>query len=219
MARFLFLELTFMDNALLVAKTPAEARLVDLLSPSAEGMGYEIVRLRLMGAGGRDAPVTLQIMAEKPDGTMEIDDCAELSQAVSAILDVEDPIDKEYSLEVSSPGIDRPLTRPKDFAEYAGHRAKIEMSFPVEGGRRNFRGDIRGLEGDAVSLSLDDGPPVSLPIRDIADAKLVITDALIAESLKRKRVPDASGADAIEYEEEHDEQSEGPAKGAEKGEA
>jgi len=204
-----------MDTALLVAKTPAEARLVDLISPSALGMGYEIVRLRLMGAGMPGAPVTLQIMAEKPDGTMEIDDCAELSQAVSAILDVEDPIDKEYSLEVSSPGIDRPLTRAKDFAEYAGHRARIEMSFPVEGGRRNFRGDLKGLEGEAVSLSLDDGPPVSLPLRDIADAKLVITDALIAESLKRKRVPDASQADDVEYEDATDE-SEGPAEGADK---
>jgi len=204
-----------MDTALLVAKTPAEARLVDLISPSALGMGYQIVRLRLMGAGMPGAPVTLQIMAEKPDGTMEIDDCAELSQAVSAILDVEDPIDKEYSLEVSSPGIDRPLTRAKDFAEYAGHRAKIEMSFPVEGGRRNFRGDLKGLEGEAVSLSLDDGPPVTLPLRDIADAKLVITDALIAESLKRKRVPDASQADDVEYEEVTDE-SEGPAEGADK---
>ncbi len=200
-----------MDTALLVAKTPAETRLVELISPSAEGMGYEIVRLRLMGAGGRDAPVTLQIMAEKPDGTMEIDDCAELSQAVSAIMDVEDPIDKEYSLEVSSPGIDRPLTRAKDFAEYAGHRAKIEMSFPMEGGRRNFRGDIRGLEGDAVSLTLDDGPPVALPLRDIADAKLVITDKLIEESLKRKRVPDASAADDVEYETD-------PVEGTEEGE-
>ena len=200
-----------MDTALLVAKTPAETRLVELISPSAEGMGYEIVRLRLMGAGGRDAPVTLQIMAEKPDGTMEIDDCAELSHAVSAIMDVEDPIDKEYSLEVSSPGIDRPLTRAKDFAEYAGHRAKIEMSFPMEGGRRNFRGDIRGLEGDAVSLALDDGPPVALPLRDIADAKLVITDKLIEESLKRKRVPDASAADDVEYETD-------PVEGTEEGE-
>jgi len=206
-----------MDTALLVAKTPAEARLVDLIRPSAESMGYEIVRLRLMGAGSVGAPVTLQIMAEKPDGTMEIDDCAELSQAVSAILDVEDPIDKEYSLEVSSPGIDRPLTRAKDFAEYAGHRARVEMSFPVEGGRRNFRGDLRGLEGDAVSLALDDGPPVSLPLRDISDAKLVITDKLIEESLKRKRVPDASQADDVEYEEITDE-SEGPAEGADKGE-
>ncbi len=197
-----------MDTALLVAKTPAETRLVDLLSPSAEGMGYEIVRLRLMGAGMPGAPVTLQIMAEKPDGTMEIDDCAELSHAVSAIMDVEDPIDKEYSLEVSSPGIDRPLTRAKDFAEYAGHRAKIEMSFPLEGGRRNFRGDIRGLEGDAVSLALDDGPPVALPLRDIADAKLVITDKLIEESLKRKRVPDASAVDDVEYETDSSESSE-----------
>jgi len=212
---FHFRDALFMDTALLVAKTPAEARLVALLEPSALDMGYEIVRLRLMGAGMPGAPITLQIMAEKPDGTMEIDDCAALSQAVSAIMDVEDPIEKEYALEVSSPGIDRPLTRAKDFAEYAGHRAKVEMSFPVEGGRRNFRGDLRGLEGDAVSLALDDGPPVSLALRDIADAKLVITDKLIEESLKRKRVPDAGFADEIEYEDATDE-SEGPAKGSDK---
>lgn len=194
-----------MDTALLIAKSPAEAKLVDLLAPTAEDMGYEIVRLRLMGAGGRDTPITLQIMAEKPDGTMEIDDCAELSHAASAILDVEDPIDREFSLEVSSPGIDRPLTRAKDFDEYKGHRAKIEMAMPVQtpqGGRRNFKGDLNGLEGDAISLALDDGPPVLLPLRDVADAKLVITDALIAESLKKQRVPDASSADDIEYEED-----------------
>lgn len=193
-----------MDTALLVAKSPVEAKLVALLGPTIEDMGYEIVRLRLLGSGSRDAPLTLQIMAEKPDGTMEIDDCAEVSQASSAILDVEDPIDREYSLEVSSPGIDRPLTRAKDFEAYKGFRAKIEMSFPVQtptGGRRNFKGDLLGLEGDAISLGLDDGPPVALPLQDVADAKLVITDALIAESLKKKRVPDASRADDVEYEE------------------
>ena len=186
-------------TALLVAKTPVEDRLVQMLAPSVEGMGYEIVRLRLMGAGGRDTPLTLQVMAERPDGTMEVDDCAEVSTAISAILDVEDPIDREYDLEVSSPGIDRPLTRSKDFAEYAGHRAKIEMTMGMDG-RRNFRGDLTGLEGDEVVLTLDDLGPVKLPLHDIADAKLVITDALIAESLKKKRIPDASRADDVEYE-------------------
>lgn len=186
-------------SALLVAKTPNEARLAEMLSPTIEGMGYEVVRIRLMGAGGRDAPVTLQIMAEKPDGTMEIDDCADVSTAVSAVLDVEDPIDREYSLEVSSPGIDRPLTRSEDFAEYAGHRVRIECMTGIDG-RRNFKGDLTGLEGDCVVLALDDGPPVSLPLDDIANAKLVITDALIAESLKKKRIPDASQADDVEYE-------------------
>ena len=188
-----------MSAALLVAKTPVEEKLVEMLAPTIEGMGYECVRLRLMGAGGRDAPVTLQIMAERPDGTMEVDDCAELSTALSAVLDVEDPIEKDYSLEVSSPGIDRPLTRAKDFAEYAGHRAKIELNQGI-GGRRNFRGDLGGLRDEAVVLELDDAGAVELPLADIADAKLVITDALIAESLKKRRIPDASRADDVEYE-------------------
>ena len=188
-----------MCAALLVAKTPGEERLVEMLAPTVEGMGYEIVRLRLMGAGGRDTSLTLQIMAERPDGTMEVDDCAALSTAASAVLDVEDPIDREYDLEVSSPGIDRPLTRSQDFAEYAGHRAKIEMIMGVDG-RRNFRGDLSGLEGSDVVLTLDDLGPVKLPIHDISDAKLVITDALIAESLKKKRIPDATKADDVEYE-------------------
>ncbi len=192
-----------MDTALLVSKSPAEERLVDLLAPSVEGMGYELVRLRMIGTPGGAGEVTLQIMAERPDGTMEIDDCATLSEAVSAILDVEDPIDREYSLEVSSPGIDRPLTRSKDFATYAGHRAKIDMAMPVDtttGPRRKFRGDLQGLDGDAISLKLDDLGLIALPLRDVADAKLLITDALIAESLKKKRVPDASAADDVEYE-------------------
>ncbi len=190
-----------MCAALLVAKTPVEERLVEMLVPTVEGMGYEVVRLRLMGSGGRDTPLTLQIMAERPDGTMEVDDCAALSTAMSAVLDVEDPIDREYDLEVSSPGIDRPLTRSQDFADYAGHRAKIEMTMGIEG-RRNFRGDLNGLEGDSVVLKLDDLGPVKLPVHDISDAKLVITDALIAESLKKKRIPDASKADDVEYENE-----------------
>ena len=190
-----------MCAALLVAKTPVEEHLVGMLTPTIEGMGYQCVRLRLMGSGGRDAPLTLQIMAEKPDGTMEVDDCAALSTALSAVLDVEDPIDREYGLEISSPGIDRPLTRSQDFAEYSGHRAKVELTMGLDG-RRNFRGDLGGLEGDSVTLILDDLGPVSLPLHDISDAKLVITDALIAESLKKKRIPDASQADDVEYETE-----------------
>ena len=105
-----------MCAALIVAKTPVEERLVEMLSPTVEGMGYDVVRLRLMGSGGRDTPLTLQVMAERPDGTMEVDDCASLSTAMSAVLDVEDPIDREYELEVSSPGIDRPLTRSQDLS-------------------------------------------------------------------------------------------------------
>lgn len=192
------------DTDLLVAKTPGELRLVEMLSPSVEGMGYAIVRLRLMGAGGRDAPVTLQIMAEKPDGTMEIDDCAGLSEIVSAVLDVEDPIEKEFTLEVSSPGIDRPLTRAKDFETYRGYRARVETSYPIameQGERRRFQGDLGGIEGDALVIVLDDLGPVSLPFADVADAKLVLTDELIRESLRAQKVSDAEQADEIEYEE------------------
>lgn len=190
---------------LLVTKTPAEAQLAELLAPSIEGLGYQIVRLRLMGSGGRDAPLTLQIMAERPDGSMEIDDCAEVSHTISAILDVEDPIDREFSLEVSSPGIDRPLTRAEDFETQKGHRAKIETAMPVQtptGPRRNFKGDLVGVDGDELVLMLDDAGETRLPLQDISDAKLVLTDELIAEALKKQRVPNAEGADDIEYDTE-----------------
>lgn len=192
-----------MDTELLVAKTPVEARLAELLGPAAEAMGFELVRLRLMGSGGRDAPMTLQIMAERPDGTMEIDDCASLSETFSALLDVEDPIEKEYALEVSSPGIDRPLTRAKDFETYRGYRAKVDMSFPVQmaqGDRRRFQGDLGGVEAEALTIILDDLGAVQLPLADVADAKLVLTDELIRESLNKQKVSDASQADDIEYE-------------------
>jgi len=148
--------------------------------------------------------VTLQIMAEKPDGTMEIDDCAGLSEIVSAVLDVEDPIEKEFTLEVSSPGIDRPLTRAKDFETYRGYRARVETSYPIameQGERRRFQGDLGGIEGDALVIVLDDLGPVSLPFADVADAKLVLTDELIRESLRAQKVSDAEQADEIEYEE------------------
>ena len=188
---------------MLIARTPMEARLAELLQPTIEGMGYELVRLRVMGAGGRDAPLTLQVMAEKPDRTMEVDDCAELSNAMSAVLDVEDPIERDYSLEVSSPGIDRPLTRAKDWEEFAGHRAKVEMAEPVDG-RRNFRGDVVGLDGEEIVLALDDVGEVRLPLSGVGDAKLVITDALIAESLRKRRVPDPSRADDVEQDDGED---------------
>lgn len=192
-----------MDTQLLVAKTPVEEKLAELLGPAADAMGFELVRLRLMGSGGRDAPLTLQIMAEKPDGSMEIDDCALLSETFSALLDVEDPIEKEYALEVSSPGIDRPLTRAKDFETYRGYRARVELSFPVktpQGDRRRFQGDLGGADGDELTIILDDAGPVQLRFADVSDAKLVLTDELIRESLSRQKVSDASQADDIEYD-------------------
>ena len=168
----------------LMAKTPMDARLAEMLTPSIEGLGYRLVRVRLMG--GKRA--TLQIMAERPDGTMEVEDCAQLSRLLSAVLDVEDPIDGAYSLEISSPGIDRPLTSPADFERYAGFEAKLETRDLIEG-RKRFRGPLRGLAENAqvaIEVEKEAGARevVALPFDALADAKLVLTDELIAASLK-----------------------------------
>ncbi len=160
------------------------SRIEAILAPAAEAMGFELVRIRY---GGGTRPV-LQIMAEREDGEMSVEDCAKLSRTVSALLDVEDPIPGEYVLEVSSPGIDRPLTRPKDFARYTGHLAKLEVSPPVKGQRR-FRGQLAGLTGaeeDVLRFVPETGDAVEIPLAQIIKAQLVLTDALIAESLKRK---------------------------------
>jgi len=147
-----------------------------LIAPALEAMGYDIVRIQLMGK----QDLVLQIMAERTsDGGMNVDDCAEVSRAVAAILDVEDPISGSYHLEVSSPGIDRPLTRLADFERFAGHEARVELVMPVDG-RRRFKGCLRGCAGTDVRLETPDGE-VALPFREIAKAKLVLTDALIAE--------------------------------------
>jgi ribosome maturation factor RimP len=146
-----------------------------LIAGPLEGLGYELVRVQLSG-GNR--PV-LQVMAERADGAaMTVEDCAEISHTVSALLDAEDPIAGPYTLEVSSPGIDRPLTRPRDFERFAGFEARIE-THQVIGGRRRFKGRLLGLEGDFVSLSVEDAT-VRLPIEAIAKARLVLTDELIA---------------------------------------
>jgi ribosome maturation factor RimP len=134
---------------------------------------------------------TVQIMAERPDGTLTIDDCEDLSRSLSPILDVADPVDRAYRLEISSPGMDRPLVRKSDFERYIGHLAKIEMSIPAEG-RKRFRGILTGVEGAAARLRRDDAKTgenadVLLPIEDMAEAKLVLTDALIAEALRRDK--------------------------------
>lgn len=189
-------------NDTLLAKTPIDQKLAALLRPTVEALGLQLVRIRLMG--GRRP--TLQIMAERPDGTMEVDDCAELSHAVSALLDVEDPIDREYVLEVSSPGIDRPLTRPADFARYAGFEAKLETADLIDG-RKRFRGVLKGLEGEgasaAVKIEATELGEVAVPIAALSDAKLVLTDELVAESLKgraKKPGQPASAADGAEIE-------------------
>ena len=149
--------------------------IADLISPSIEALGYELVRVTLAG----NTRKVLQIMAEPKDGrVMSVEDCARVSRAVSAILDVEDPISGAYSLEVSSPGIDRPLTRPKDFDRYAGHEAKIETHEPIEG-RKRFKGILKGVANENVKID-SEGAELALPLNQIAKAKLVLTDALIA---------------------------------------
>jgi ribosome maturation factor RimP len=161
------------------------ARIAAIAAPVLEGLGYRLVRVRVSGLSG----CTVQIMAERPDGTMTIDDCEAVSRALSPVFDVEDPIDRAYRLEISSPGIDRPLVRRSDFARYAGHVVKVEMAMPIDG-RRRFRGVLLGVEGDAARIRRDNAGPgeaadVVLPIEEMTEARLVLTDALVAESLKR----------------------------------
>lgn len=157
-------------------KTAEDLRLLDLLDPVAEAAGYGIVRLRLMGGANR----RLQIMAERPDGGMEIEDCAILSRALSEVLDVADPVSGEYALEVSSPGIDRPLTRLEDFEVYQGLEAKIELDRLAEG-RRRFRGRLAGVDGKDVLVDLEgeDEATAQVPFAWISDAKLVLNDELM----------------------------------------
>ncbi|NJL08351.1 MAG: ribosome maturation factor RimP [Methylacidiphilales bacterium] len=170
------------------------ARVAAVVEPVLLGIGLRLVRVRITAMAGR----TLQIMVERPDGTVTIDDCEAASQAISPALDVDDPIEGAYHLEVSSPGIDRPLVRRSDFQRWAGHVAKIEMRLPQPPrGRKRFHGMLKGLDGDAVALMRDDAKDdepadVLLPISDIGEARLVLTDALIEEALKRGRADEPS---------------------------
>ena len=157
-------------------KTAEDLRLLELLDPVAEAAGYGIVRLRLMGGANR----RLQVMAERPDGQMEVADCVTLSRAMSEVLDAADPISTEYSLEVSSPGIDRPLTRLQDFETYQGLEARFELDRVAEG-RRRFRGRLAGVEGDNVLIDLEgeDDVTAQAPFAWIVDAKLILNDELM----------------------------------------
>jgi ribosome maturation factor RimP len=150
-------------------------RIAELITPAIEAMGFELVRVQVSGS---QRP-TVQVMAEPASGrAMSVDDCAEISRAISAVLDVEDPITGPYSLEVSSPGIDRPLTRPKDYERFLGHEAKVETSAPIDG-RKRFKGPIKSVDANAVELTVD-GADVRIPFGTVHKAKLVLTDALIA---------------------------------------
>ena len=185
----------------LIAKAPMDQRLAKIVQPTIEGMGYELVRLRYMG-GGRP---TLQVMADKPDGGIAVDDCARISRTISAVLDVEDPIEGEYQLEVSSPGIDRPLTRLKDFDAYEGFDAKLTTSELIDG-RKNFKGVLRGVEGGEVLIEIPEGV-IGLEFDWLTDAKLVLTDALIAASLKARPEPEFNPDDFDEIDQTDEDQT------------
>ena len=157
-------------------KTAEDRNLIEILDPIAEAAGYELVRLRLMGGTEQRR---LQIMAERPDGEMNVEDCATLSRAVSEVLDAADPISGEYTLEVSSPGVDRPLTRLKDFEAWEGFEARLELDRVAEG-RKRFKGVLAGIEDDSVALNLEnDDHTTMIPFAWITDAKLVLTDELM----------------------------------------
>ncbi len=171
----------------LVVEQGVAARVAALAEPVVTELGYRLVRIRISGSDG----CTVQIMAERPDGTMTVGDCEAVSRALSPVFDVSDPIERAYRLEVSSPGMDRPLVRRSDFERFAGHAVKIEMAVAL-GGRKRFRGELLGVEGDTARIRRDDAAAgddaeVLLRMEDIAEAKLVLTDALIAEALKRSK--------------------------------
>jgi ribosome maturation factor RimP len=171
----------------LIIEPGLPARVATIAEPVIEQLGYRLVRVRVSGAEG----CTVQIMAERPDGSMTVEDCETVSRALSPVLDVADPIERAYRLEISSPGIDRPLVRKSDFERYAGHLVKIEMEIPVDG-RKRFRGKLSGTEGDAARVHRDDvadgeEADVLLPIEEMSDAKLVLTDDLVAQALRREK--------------------------------
>lgn len=196
---FFILEIDLTDMTDLIAKTAIDRRLAGIVGPVIEGMGFELVRIRLMGGKTR----ILQIMADRPDGGIEVDECAAISTAVSAVLDVEDPIEENYVLEVSSPGIDRPLTRLKDFEMWKGWEARIETTELIDG-RRRFKGALAGVEDEEILIEIEEaGQEVTIGLRFdwLSDAKLILTDDLIAEMLRQKKASgnfDESQFDEIE---------------------
>lgn len=183
----------------LIAKTAIDRRLADIISPVIEGLGFELVRIRLMGGKTR----VLQIMADRPDGGIGVDECGDISTAVSAVLDVEDPVEDNYILEVSSPGIDRPLTRLKDFEVWKGWEARVETTELIDG-RRRFKGNLAGVEGDEVLITIEEAGEeltIGLKFDWLSDAKLILTDELITEMLRQKKVQEPAEGQFDEIEE------------------
>ena len=182
-----FANATFAEEPRLITEPGRAARVASLVEPVLAELGYRLVRIRISGLAG----CTVQVMAERPDGSMTIEDCETASRTLSPVLDAADPIESSYRLEISSPGIDRPLVRRSDFDRYAGHIAQVEMLAPIAG-RRRFRGELNGTEGKCVRLRCSDaagpeGADVLLPIDDMMEARLVLTDALVSESLRRSK--------------------------------
>jgi ribosome maturation factor RimP len=185
----------------LIVEPGLSARVASIAEPVIEQLGYRLVRVKVSSADG----CTVQIMAERPDGTMAVEDCETVSRALSPVFDVNDPINKAYRLEISSPGIDRPLVRKSDFDRYAGHMVKIETEIPIDG-RKRFRGLLIAIEGDVARIRLDhkadtkkkddkksddteadDGTEFLLPIGEMSDARLVLTDELVTQALRREK--------------------------------
>jgi ribosome maturation factor RimP len=180
----------------LIVEPGLAARVAAIVEPVLEQLSFRLVRVRISGMDG----CTVQIMAERPDGTMTIDDCELVSRSLSPVLDVADPIERAYRLEISSPGIDRPLVRRSDFERLAGNVVKIEMAVAIDG-RRRFRGTLLGVDGDKARLrradaAADENPDVLLPIEEMAEAKLVLTNELVAESLRRGKEAERAAAAA-----------------------
>ena len=187
----------------LIVEPGLSARVAHVAEPVIEQLGYRLVRVKVSGADG----CTVQIMAERADGSMTVEDCESVSRALSPVLDVADLIDRAYRLEISSPGIDRPLVRKSDFDRYSGHLARIEMEVPVNG-RKRFRGTLSGTEGEAVRLHRDDmeageDANVLLPISEMSEAKLVLTDELVKEALRREKAAKREAKAAKRQERQH----------------
>ena len=183
-----------MSDARIIVETGVDAKVANIIEPEIEDLGYRLVRVKLSNING----ATLQIMAERPDGTMNVAGCEEVSRAISPILDIEDPISQAYHLEISSPGIDRPLVRLSDFVTWSGHAAKLETHQLING-RKRYKGMILSVEGQDITFRREapnegEEPEFVLPITEIKDAKLVMTDDLITEALKRdKSLREANG--------------------------
>ena len=183
------------------------ARVAAVAEPVIEQLGYRLVRVKVSAAEG----CTVQIMAERPDGSMTVEDCETISRALSPVLDMADPIDRAYRLEISSPGLDRPLVRKTDFDRFAGHLVKIEMEIPVNG-RKRFRGEIIGTEGEAARIRRDDAAEgeeaeMLLPIEEMSEAKLVLTDDLVAQALRREKAAKREAREARKKERRVERQS------------